>query len=76
MLLHRAIQNLILNAMDAMPAGGVLMLRTTHDSEDVHLEIADTGTGLTTEECNRLFTCRTTRRSATARALGLPSCSP
>ena len=44
--------------MDAMPAGGVLMLRTTHRDEDgeVHLEISDTGTGLTPEECERLFT--------------------
>jgi two-component system nitrogen regulation sensor histidine kinase NtrY len=57
-LLHRALENLVLNAMDAMPAGGVLMLRTTHRDEDgeVHLEISDTGTGLTPEECERLFT--------------------
>ena len=36
-LLRRAVENLILNAMDAMPSGGVLMLRTTHDGEDVRL---------------------------------------
>jgi two-component system nitrogen regulation sensor histidine kinase NtrY len=55
-LLHRALENLILNAMDAMPAGGVLMLRTTLDKGEVHLEVSDTGSGLTPEECGRLFT--------------------
>ena len=55
-LLHRAVENLILNAMDAMPAGGVLMLRTTHENGHVDLEVSDTGAGLTPEECDRLFT--------------------
>ena len=55
-LLHRAIENLVLNAMDAMPAGGVLMLRTTHQNGNIHLEVSDTGSGLTPEECDRLFT--------------------
>jgi two-component system nitrogen regulation sensor histidine kinase NtrY len=55
-LLRRALENLILNAMDAMPAGGVLMLRTTRDKGEIHLEVSDTGTGLTPEECERLFT--------------------
>ena len=55
-LLHRAIENLVLNAMDAMPAGGVLMLRTARQPDGVHLEVSDTGSGLTPEECQRFFT--------------------
>jgi signal transduction histidine kinase len=55
-LLHRAISNLVLNAMDAMPEGGVLTLRTGHDAHSAFVEVADTGTGLTPEECERLFT--------------------
>ncbi len=55
-LLHRAFSNLALNAMDAMPQGGTLSLRTRQSSDRVVVEIADTGTGLTAEECERLFT--------------------
>ena len=55
-LLHRAFSNLALNAMDAMPQGGTLTLRTRHTADRVVVEIADTGTGLTAEECERLFT--------------------
>jgi len=55
-LLKRALENLVLNAMDAMPGGGVLMLRTAPQDGGVHLEVSDTGTGLTPEECDRLFT--------------------
>jgi len=55
-LLHRAISNLVLNAMDAMPQGGTLTLRTRGDDGKVLIEVADTGTGLTPEECARIFT--------------------
>ncbi len=55
-LLHKAFQNLVLNAMDAMPAGGTLSLRSSDAGETVRLEISDTGKGLTPEECSRLFT--------------------
>jgi two-component system nitrogen regulation sensor histidine kinase NtrY len=55
-LLHRAFQNLVLNALDAMPAGGTITLRTSDSEETVCIEVADTGKGLTPEECSRLFT--------------------
>jgi two-component system, NtrC family, nitrogen regulation sensor histidine kinase NtrY len=55
-LLHKAFQNLVLNALDAMPAGGTLTLRTFERERNIRIEVADTGKGLTPEECSRLFT--------------------
>jgi two-component system nitrogen regulation sensor histidine kinase NtrY len=55
-LLHRAISNLVLNAMDAMPRGGTLTLRTRGEDGKIVIEVADTGPGLTVEECERVFT--------------------
>jgi signal transduction histidine kinase len=55
-LLHRALSNLVLNAMDAMPEGGTLTLLTRCEGDLSYVEISDTGTGLTPEECERLFT--------------------
>jgi two-component system, NtrC family, nitrogen regulation sensor histidine kinase NtrY len=54
-LLHRALSNLVLNAMDAMPEGGVLTLAAEPRGERIELRVADTGEGLTPEECERLF---------------------
>jgi signal transduction histidine kinase len=55
-LLHRALSNLVLNAIEAMPGGGTLTLRTRQDSTSACIEVSDTGKGLTQEECERLFT--------------------
>ena len=54
--LGRALQNLVLNAIDAMPSGGALAIRTAAHEGGVRLEVSDTGQGLTGEECDRLFT--------------------
>jgi len=55
-LLHRALSNLVLNAMDAMPSGGTLTLRTRRGEGKISIEVGDTGSGLTREECERIFT--------------------
>jgi signal transduction histidine kinase len=70
--LHRALQNLVLNALDAMPSGGVLTVRTGHSDGSVRLEVADTGSGLTKEECERLFTpYYTTKQHGTGLGLAI-----
>ena len=70
--LHRALQNLVLNALDAMPSGGVLTIRTEKAEGLVRIEVSDTGSGLTTEECERLFTpYYTTKQHGTGLGLAI-----
>jgi two-component system nitrogen regulation sensor histidine kinase NtrY len=71
-LLRRALENLILNSLDAMPAGGTLTVRTAHRADTVRLEVTDTGEGLTPEEFARLFTpYYTTKRHGTGLGLAI-----
>ncbi len=55
-LLHRAFSNLAFNALEAMPQGGRVTLRTRQNGNRAGIEISDTGPGMTKEECERLFT--------------------
>ncbi len=71
-LLHRALSNLVLNAMDAMPDGGVLTISARPVDADVEIRVADTGQGMTPEECERLFTpYYTTKQHGTGLGLAI-----
>jgi iron only hydrogenase large subunit-like protein len=64
--------NLIMNAIQAMPGGGVLTIRTLMEGENVLIEISDTGTGISPENMKKIFTpFFTTKRNKKGVGLGL-----
>lgn len=54
-MLRRAILNLILNALEAMPTGGRLEITGTHGDDGYEIEIADSGHGLSDDAAERMF---------------------
>ena len=54
-MLRRAVLNLVLNALDAMPQGGDLVATGLDMPHGVELEIADSGPGLSEEALRRAF---------------------
>jgi len=69
--LRQAVLNLVLNAFQAMPAGGRLTVATRRAGDQAEVSITDTGPGIPREEQGRIFkTFVTTRADGTG--LGLP----
>jgi signal transduction histidine kinase len=69
--LRDAITNLIFNAVDAMPKGGTLTLRTRSENKFVLLEVSDTGIGMTKEVRRTCFEPFFTTKGQQGTGLGL-----
>jgi len=54
-MIRRAVLNLVLNALDAMPKGGTLTIRSVPRARCIDLQVADTGPGLSPEALGRAF---------------------
>jgi PAS domain S-box-containing protein len=71
--LREVLTNLIFNAVDAMPNGGTLTLRTRDGAGVVELDVSDTGQGMTEEVKRRCFEPFYTTKGDHGSGLGLSS---
>jgi PAS domain S-box-containing protein len=68
--LQQVFMNIFLNAMDAMPEGGVLSVAVEEQSGEVLVRVADSGVGIEEDELDKIFDPFYTR-SSTGRGTGL-----
>ncbi len=69
--LREAFTNLVLNAVDAMPKGGQLTLRTSSPEGQVMVEVIDTGTGIPEPIRQKIFDPFFTTKGPKGTGLGL-----
>lgn len=70
-LIQQAFQNIIINALDAMPDGGTLTIRLSEENDFIRLAFEDTGEGISSDDLPKVFDIfYTTKRQGTG--LGLP----
>lgn len=53
--LRHVLMNLIHNAIDSMPAGGSIKLRSVNSAETLTFSVSDTGTGIAPERLGKIF---------------------
>ncbi len=71
-LIKQALLNVIVNAFEAMPEGGELIVQTAVDGPTVTATVTDTGGGIAEEELDRVFRVYYSTKE-TGTGLGLPT---
>ncbi len=69
--LREVFTNLVLNAIDAMPAGGDLWVASADESEQVRVQVRDSGVGMDHETRARIFDPFFTTKEVKGTGLGL-----
>lgn len=69
--LREALVSLLLNAIEAMPGGGEVVVETRRDGERVLVRVVDTGIGMSEEVMARAFTPFFTTKGPASPGLGL-----
>jgi signal transduction histidine kinase len=72
--LREVLLNLIINAIDAMPQGGILTVQTGENDQQVWLEVQDTGIGINQQILPKIFDPFFTTKGRKGTGLGLPIC--
>ncbi len=73
--LRQIFLNMITNASEAMPEGGNLTVKTMAVGDKIHIELSDTGVGISEEHLERIFDAFfTTKDSLKGVGLGLSVC--
>ena len=64
--------NLFMNAIEAMPSGGILSVRTEQSGQELFIKVADTGTGIPKETLRKIFEpFYTTKKQGTGLGLAI-----
>ena len=70
--MKQVLLNLVINAVQAMPGGGVVVLRARQDSGAIALEVQDAGVGIAEDDLERIFNpFFTTRAEGTGLGLSI-----
>jgi signal transduction histidine kinase len=70
--LNQVWTNLLANAIDALGGSGTITIRTRHDGDSVHVDIADDGPGIPADVADRIFdSFFTTKEVGDGTGLGL-----